>query len=167
MPDDPRIDDADRDRLRDAIIVSARARANGNHPFGAVLVDPAGTVVLEAENTVVTDDDCTGHAETNLVRLAWKRFGAAGLAGYSLYTSCEPCAMCSGAIYWSGIGRVVYAMTEGQLAAITGSSPENPTMSLPSRVVLASGQREIPVLGPALTREASAIHESFWNQPSE
>ncbi|WP_286278244.1 nucleoside deaminase [Naasia aerilata] len=163
MPDeDARITDADRDRLRDAIVVSARARARGNHPFGAVLVDPAGTVVLEAENTVVTDTDCTGHAETNLVRLAWRTIGPAALPGYSLYTSCEPCAMCSGAIYWSGIGRVVFAMTEGRLAAITGSSPENPTMALPSRVVLASGQREIAVRGPALSEEAAAIHDGFW-----
>jgi tRNA(Arg) A34 adenosine deaminase TadA len=162
LDEDPRITDADRQRLRDAIVVSARARANGNHPFGAVLVDAAGQVVLEGENTVVTGNDCTGHAETNLVRLAWTRLGPAVLGAYSLYTSCEPCAMCSGAIYWSGIGRVVYAMTEGQLAAVTGSSPENPTMSLPSRVVLSSGRREIPVLGPALAEEATAVHDGFW-----
>jgi tRNA(Arg) A34 adenosine deaminase TadA len=160
--EDPRITDADRAHLRAAIAVSVRARANGNHPFGAVLVGPDGTVVLEAENTYVTDDDCTGHAETNLVRLAWRELGAEALSGCSLYTSCEPCAMCSGAIYWSGISRVVFALSEAELAALTGDNPENPTMSLSSSVVLGSGQRVIQVRGPALSAEAAAAHTDFW-----
>lgn len=159
---DPAITDLDLARLRDAIEVSKRAVANGNHPFGAVLVDAAGTVVLEAENSVNTANDCTGHAETNLVRAAWQAFGPEELGAYSLYTSCEPCAMCSGAIYWSGINRVVYAMTEPELAAITGAHQENPTMSLSSRAVLNSGQREIVVVGPALAAEAAAAHDGFW-----
>ena len=160
--EDPTLGDDDRELLRAAIAASARARARGNHPFGAVLVDSRGAVVLEAENSVVTEDDCTGHAETNLVRLAWKRFGRAPLADCSLYTSCEPCAMCSGAIYWSGIGRVVYAMSESQLAELTGDDPENPTMSLPSAVVLGSGQRDVTVQGPCLADEAGAVHAGFW-----
>lgn len=160
--DDPTLSESDHALLRAAIDASARARARGDHPFGAVLADSRGTVVLEAENTVVTEDDCTGHAETNLVRLAWKRFGGAALADFSLYTSCEPCAMCSGAIYWSGIGRVVYAMSESQLAELTGDDPENPTMALPSAVVLGSGQRDIIVHGPCLADEASAVHAGFW-----
>ena len=163
MPaEDSSLTDEDRALLRAAIHASARARSRGNHPFGAVLVDARGTVVLEAENTVVTEDDCTGHAETNLVRLAWKQFGRAALAGCSLYTSCEPCAMCSGAIYWSGIGRVVYALSESGLKELTGDDPENPTMTLPSRIVLGSGQRPIVVQGPALADEAGRVHVGFW-----
>ncbi|MEF2976304.1 nucleoside deaminase [Subtercola sp. YIM 133946] len=149
--------------LREAIAVSKSAVAAGNHPFGAVLTDPAGTVVLTAENTVTTENDCTGHAETNLVRLAWREIGAERLAGYSLYTSCEPCAMCSGAIYWSGIGRVVYAMSEFELNELTGAHVENPTMSLDCRVVLNGGQREITVVGPAISAEALVAHEGFWS----
>lgn len=159
----PTLDENDLARLRDAIAVSKRAVANGNHPFGAVLAGPDGTVVLEAENTVTTDDDCTGHAETNLVRTAWKAFGAEKLGEYTLYTSCEPCAMCSGAIYWSGINRVVYAMTEAQLSELTGDHAENPTMSLSSETVLNSGQRIIAVGGPALSDEAVVAHRGFWN----
>src|SRR6476469_4864101 len=98
--------------LRQAIAVSEQAKARGDHPFGALLADPTGSVLLTAENSVVTGRDVTGHAETNLVRAASARFTAAELAGCSLYTSCEPCAMCAGAIYWSGIGRVVYALSE-------------------------------------------------------
>ncbi|MEX1345134.1 MAG: nucleoside deaminase, partial [Candidatus Limnocylindrales bacterium] len=91
--------------LRLAIDVAARARARGNHPFGAVLASAQGEVLLEGENTVATDDDVTGHAELNLVRQASRAFTRDELASTSLYSSTEPCAMCSGAIYWSGIGR--------------------------------------------------------------
>jgi tRNA(Arg) A34 adenosine deaminase TadA len=162
-PDDPRIDDVDRARLRDAIDVANAAVANGNHPFGAVLADASGRVVASAQNTVSTEDDCTGHAETNLVRAAWKQFGPASLSEYTLYTSCEPCAMCSGAIYWSGIGTVVFAMTEADLARLTGDHDENPTMSLSSELVLNSGTRAIAVRGPALADEVAASHAGFWN----
>ncbi|GAA1469951.1 nucleoside deaminase [Microbacterium thalassium] len=162
VAEDPAITELDRMLLRRAIDVGRSAVAHGNHPFGAVLADPAGEVVLVAENSVNTDNDCTAHAETNLARLAFKVFGTEALAGYSLYTSCEPCAMCSGAIYWSGIGRVVWAMTEAQLAVLTGDHEENPTMALSSAAVLNAGQRAITVAGPAIWDEAIAAHADFW-----
>ena len=112
--------------LRVAIAVAQRARSKGNHPFGAILVDETGQVLLEAENTVNTEHDCTGHAETNLVRLASRRYERDVLERCTLYTSTEPCAMCSGAIHWSGIGRVVFALGEEGLYAMTrnGENPE-------------------------------------------
>ena len=151
------------DSRRDQLLASS-ARANGNHPFGSVLTDAAGTVVLEAENSVVLSRDATGHAETNLVRLASSRYSPAELADFTLYTSTEPCAMCSGAIYWAGIGRVVFALAEADLYAITGENEENPTMRLPCREVFAAGQRETAVAGPApeLHAEATAVHAGFW-----
>lgn len=158
---------ADEGPLRASVHVSLSAVEHGNHPFGAVLTGPDGTVALEAENTVVTGDDCTGHAETNLVRLAWKAIGPEKLGEYTLYTSCEPCAMCSGAIYWSGIGRVVYALAEADLLALTGDHDENPTMSITCRTVLNGGQREIEVVGPvfgSINDEARAAHEGFWTR---
>jgi tRNA(Arg) A34 adenosine deaminase TadA len=161
--EDATITDQDRELLRAAIAASWRAREHGNHPFGAVLADSAGRIVLEAENAVTTENDCTAHAETVLARAAWRQVGAATLANHTLYTSCEPCAMCSGAIYWSGIGRVVYAMTEAQLAELTGDHLENRTMSLASATVLNSGQRRIAVAGPAIAEEARAAHEGFWS----
>jgi tRNA(Arg) A34 adenosine deaminase TadA len=156
------IDAVDEALLRRAIEVAHRSRSHGNHPFGALLVDGEGTVVLEAENTVTTERDVTGHAETNLVRLASSRFGAEELAEFSLYTSTEPCAMCSGAIYWAGIGRVVYALSEEGLLGLTGSNPENPTMALPCRDVFAAGQRPITVVGPSIQDAAALPHEGFW-----
>jgi tRNA(Arg) A34 adenosine deaminase TadA len=148
--------------LRRAIVLADEARAGGNHPFGALLADREGRVVLEAGNTVGTTGDVTGHAETNLVSAATRRFSREELAGLVLVTSCEPCAMCSGAIYWSAIGAVVYGLSEEGLLALTGDDPENPTLSLPCRVVLRAGQREIAVTGPLLEDEAAASHHDFW-----
>jgi tRNA(Arg) A34 adenosine deaminase TadA len=145
-----------------AIDLASHARRGGNHPFGAVLVI-GGEAVLTAGNTVVTEQDATGHAETNLVRLASRTYSRDELARATLYTSTEPCAMCAGAVYWSGIGRVAYALGEDELLALTGANEENPTMALPCREVLAAGQRRVEVLGPCLREQAAAVHDGFWN----
>lgn len=152
----------DLQHLRRAIEVSRSARDHGNHPFGAVLVDAAGAVVLEAENTVTTGHDVTHHAELNLVRLACASIASAELPQHTLYTSCEPCAMCSGSIYWAGIGRVVYGLSESRLLSLTGNHPANPTLMLPCREVFAAGSRVTDVAGPLLEGEAAAPHEGFW-----
>jgi tRNA(Arg) A34 adenosine deaminase TadA len=148
--------------LRRAFDVARRARKHGNHPFGAILVGPSGEIMIEAENGFMPDRDMTGHAERVLATQASKQFGSKMLAGCTLYTSAEPCAMCAGAIYWAGIGRVVYGMTERQLKTITGDHPENPTLDLPCRVVFAAGQRPVEVIGPLLEDEAAAIHDGVW-----
>ena len=154
--------DIELEHLKTAISVAWHAREHGNHPFGAVLVDEKGQVLLQAENTVTTGRDVTGHAETNLVRLATGQFSPEQLARCTLYASTEPCAMCAGAIFWSGIGRVVYALSEVDLYAIIGPSPEH--LELPCREVFSHSQRRIQVLGPvpALETEARAVHEDFW-----
>ncbi|MEU4025743.1 nucleoside deaminase [Streptomyces anulatus] len=155
--------EADVTHLHTAVAVARRSRSGGNHPFGALLAGPDGTILLEAENTVTTDSDATGHAETNLVRLSTAKYDAEFLAACTLYTSTEPCAMCSGAIYWGNIGRVVYALGEDELLDLTGANEENPTMSLPCRTVFAAGQRDLPVVGPVDLPEAREVHAGFWN----
>lgn len=152
----------DDEYLRRAIALSRSSREHGNHPFGAILVDADGVVVLEAENSVVTESDVTGHAETNLVRLASRGIAHELLPGHTLYTSCEPCAMCAGAIYWAGIGRVVYGLSETGLRELTGDHPENPTLAHPCRLVFADGGRQIEVSGPHLEDEAAEPHRGFW-----
>jgi tRNA(Arg) A34 adenosine deaminase TadA len=144
-----------------AIEVARRARAAGNHPFGAVLAI-GGEIALEAENTVITGRDRTAHAETNLVRLAQARLAPDRITAATLYTSTEPCAMCAGAIYWTGIGRVVYGLAETELLEIAGQNPANPTLALPCREVFARGQRPVTVHGPLLADAARAVHAGFW-----
>ena len=152
----------DLQHLRTSIEVAHHARAHGNHPFGAILVDENNQMLLEAENSVVTGKDCTGHAETNLMRLASQNYSADKLAKCTLYTSTEPCAMCAGAIYWGNVGRVVYALSEVALYEIIGPSPDQ--LLLPSREVFAHSQRNVEVDGPAteLDEEARAVHTGFW-----
>jgi tRNA(Arg) A34 adenosine deaminase TadA len=144
-----------------AIDLAHRARGNGNHPFGALLAAPSGHVLCEAENTVVTNGDVTGHAELNLVSKACRALTAAQLATATLFTSTEPCAMCSGAIYWSRIPRVVYALGEDELAVLAGSGGEL-ILQLPSRQVFAAGSPAVEVSGPHLHEAAAAIHQGFW-----
>jgi len=147
--------------IRAAIVTAQSARENGNHPFGALLVDENGDILLEAENTVETENDCTGHAETNLIRKASRRYGKEFLAGCSLYTSTEPCAMCAGAIFWGNVGRVVFGLSEKRLYEVAGEKNEGVLM-LPCREVFARGKRSIEVVGPILEEEAIKVHEGFW-----
>jgi tRNA(Arg) A34 adenosine deaminase TadA len=108
------------------------------------------------------DRDMTGHAERLLATQASKQFAPEVLAGCTLYTSAEPCAMCAGAIYWAGIGRVVFGLSERQLKSMTGNHAENPTLDLPCRTVFAAGQRRVEVIGPLLEDEAAALHDGVW-----
>ncbi|MBS0247217.1 MAG: nucleoside deaminase [Proteobacteria bacterium] len=153
----------DEDLLRLAFDVADRALERGNHPFGAVLAGPDGEVLLEAENGYLPDGDMTAHAERLLATAACKAFEPEELAECTLYSSAEPCAMCAGAIYWAGIGRIVYGLSETRLKEITGDHPENPTLSLPCRTVFAAGQRPTEVVGPLLEDEAAELHEGVWD----
>ncbi|BAL89116.1 putative cytidine/deoxycytidine deaminase [Actinoplanes missouriensis 431] len=152
---------ADTTHLERSVALAWDARNRGDHPFGSLLVTPDGTV-LEAVNTVVTASDPTGHAETNLVRLAG-RLDLATRAGSVLYTSTEPCAMCAGAIYWAGIGRVVFAFSSEELSKLVDEEEGVPPLNLASREVFARGGRPIVVDGPAPLPSAAAVHHGFWD----
>jgi len=152
----------DEDYLRIAIELAGQARLAGNHPFGAILVGPGGTVLMEQENAYNPLHDMTGHAERVLMTRASQHYEPSFLRDCTIYISAEPCAMCAGAIYWAGVGRVVYAMSESQLKEITGNHPENPTLDLPCRVVFEAGQRKVEVIGPVLCEEAAALHVGVW-----
>ncbi len=147
--------------LRSAIALSLSARENGNQPFGALLADPNGQVLFEAESTVLTGPDCTGHATTNLMRLASHQYSFEFLTGCSVYASTEPCPMCCAAIFWGGVGRVVFALSEAVFYDLIG--PGSDGLRVGSRDVFAHGQRPVEVLGPALEDEALAVHEGFWD----
>jgi tRNA(Arg) A34 adenosine deaminase TadA len=161
---DPIPGEHDAHFLRRSFEVARRAVTHGNHPFGAILVDPHGNVLIEAENGYMPAHDGTAHAERLLATQACITLSPAALKTATLYSSAEPCAMCAGAIYWAGIGRVVYGLSEHRLQAITGNHPENPTLNLPCREVFASGQRPTAVVGPLLEDEAAALHDGVWTK---
>lgn len=145
--------------LRKTIELAQSAREKGNHPFGALLADKTGNILLTAENTVVTGDDVTGHAETNLVREAAKIFTSNQLAGFTLYSSCEPCPMCAGAIFWANIGRVVFALRSENLYEIAGEASGRFFISLAD--IFAHSNKSIKVSGGFIEAEASKVHEDF------
>jgi tRNA(Arg) A34 adenosine deaminase TadA len=150
--------------LRRSFDVARRAMTHGNHPFGAILIDNKRNVLIETENGYMPAHDGTAHAERLLATLACTTLSPDVLKHATLYSSAEPCAMCAGAIYWAGIGRLVYGLSEHRLRAVTGNHPENPTLDLPCREVFKSGQRATEVVGPMLEDEAEALHEGAWNK---
>jgi tRNA(Arg) A34 adenosine deaminase TadA len=145
--------------IRQAIELAASARKNGNHPFGALLVDESGHVMITAENTVMTRHDATRHAELNLVQLASEQFSPAALSKATLYTSTEPCLMCCGAIHWAGIPTVVF----GCSAKMLGSIVKSDDFLFPCRETFRrTKQPAVVVVGPVLEAEAVVVHRGYW-----
>ena len=132
------------------------AQGRGNHPFGALLVIDS-KIVYTAENTVVTDNDITRHAELKLVSKATQELDPETLGRSRLYTSTEPCAMCTGAIFWAGISKIVYGCSADTLGEIAGGA-----FVVPCRELLKYGKRQINVVGPVLEDQGAAIHRNFW-----
>ena len=156
------MNESDLKFIRLANKIAQQARDNGNQPFGALLVDAQGNILLEAENTEITERDCTGHAETNLLRQACKQYTADFLATCTLYASTEPCPMCAAAIFWSNIRQVVFGLGEEELYQMIGEESEE-VLRLPCRELLSKGRKSIAVRGPVLENEAMLIHEGFWS----
>ena len=143
--------------MRAAIALAQSSVTKGNHPFGAVLVLD-GEIVCEAENTVHSDHDPTRHAESNLCSIANTQLSVAQRKQATLYTSTEPCPMCSGAIYWSSIGKVVFACPAIVLGEISGEE-----LAVPCRTILSSGiLHSVEVVGPVLEEAAASMHREFW-----
>ena len=116
-------------------------------------------MLTEEVNTEITDNDITAHPELKLARWAGASLSPEEAAAATLYTSCEACAMCSGAIVTSGLGRVVYALSAPQLHKLKGNLEPRGIRGI---AVLAEAGRHIEVDGPFLYEEAAAPHLGFW-----
>jgi tRNA(Arg) A34 adenosine deaminase TadA len=112
------VSETDETHLRRAIALAQLARDLGEQPFGSLLVGPDGAVLREDHNTVLSDRDVTAHPELKLARWAARELDAEVARGTTLYTSCQPCAMCSNVIARAGLGRVVFALSSEQLSAL-------------------------------------------------
>jgi len=153
------------DYLKRANEIAKQARANGNTPFGAILVDAKGNIIMEQGNAEHDLHDATAHAERMLASRASAAFDRDTLWGSTLYTTCEPCPMCTGAIYWANIGRIVFGITETKLLQLTGSDEKNPTFSMGADKVIDAGQKKIELIGPfaEIEDEIEEAHRGFWN----
>jgi tRNA(Arg) A34 adenosine deaminase TadA len=147
--------------ILEANAVALSAANHGHHPFGAVLIGPDDTILMRQGNI-----DTVHHAETELARRAADAYIPEFLWTCTLVSTGEPCAMCTGTLYWANIGRLVYGYEERKLLELTGDHAENPTLNLPSRIVLSHGQKKIEVHGPfpELEDELLALHRDFWRR---
>jgi len=137
----------DEQFLRMAIALAAEAREAGELPFGSLLVGPDGTVLAEEHNTVLTDRDISAHPELKLGKWAARELNPATAADTTMYTSCEPCGMCTGGIDRSGLGRIVFALSSQQLSSLQP----------------AGGFQPVPQDGPALIEEARVPVDGYFN----
>lgn len=112
-----KITEQDKDFMREAIKLADASVAKGGGPFGAVIVKD-GKVIAGSSNRVTIDNDPTAHAEVNTIRMACKALKTFSLEGCDIYTSCEPCPMCLGAIYWAHIDRIFYGNNRKDAADI-------------------------------------------------
>ena len=150
-----------QDLLRATLAVAKRSLDNGNLPFGCLLADASGTILEEGENTVVTDKDAIAHCEINLVHQLAGKYEPEFLRTCTLYASTEPCPMCTGAIYWSGIGKIVYALGKHQYHRLSSTTNPDYVFDLAARELLQSGGRHVKVEGPALEAEATAFYRGL------
>ena len=157
LPDDPAATAADRELIRRTYELAESAVARGNHPFGALLVHQ-GKVIAEFENAVITSKDVTQHAETGLVSEASRQFDATTLSESTLYTSTEPRLMCSGAIHWAGIGKIVYGTTASRMFEAAGGHERG----IPVREAFARLASSVEIVGPVMEEEGLAIHLDYW-----
>ena len=144
--------EADERHLRRAIELAAAARAAGDMPFGSLLAGPAGEVLAEDRNTVVTEQDITAHPELKLARWAARQLDRDVARQTTMYTSCQPCPMCRGAIARSGLGRVVFALSGEQLQELRPPGGVSPDAA------------EVAYEGPALFAEARVPVDGYYAQ---
>ena len=103
--------------MREAIRLSIENVKNGGGPFGAVIVKD-DKIIATGVNRVTANHDPTAHAEVSAIREACRQLGTFDLSGCEIYTSCEPCPMCLGAIYWAHIDKIYYGNNKTDAAAI-------------------------------------------------
>ena len=145
--------------------LASEARQMGGAPYGALVAGADGVIVAEQRNvSALPGRDPTQHAELVAVANAWKAIGDSGMNAATLYASTEPCTMCAGAAFWSGIGRVVYGMSHDRLLEFTGGNPQEAGYALPCREVLLHGYRPVVVVGPLLQDEAAQAHQGYWRR---
>ena len=143
--------------MREAVALSRLAMEHGNEPFGALLVKD-GQVVMTNENQIYSATDPTFHAELGLLRRFCAQTGITNLAEYTLYSSCEPCFMCCGAMVWTQLGRLVYGASDIDLCRLLGQEG-----SLCTEVVFSRSDWRPQVTGGVLREEGLAVLAAYFS----
>lgn len=148
--------------LHRAFEVAQRSLDRGNLPFGCLLAGPGGEVLLEGENTVVTANDAIAHCEINLVHQLSGRFERDFLRQCTVYATTEPCPMCAGAIYWSGIGTLVYALSKELYHSIARTNNPAHLLDMKAAALLQCGGRPVTVIGPVMEEAAIQYYKEWY-----
>jgi tRNA(Arg) A34 adenosine deaminase TadA len=165
MSDAP-LSELDEDLLRRSFRLAADARARGDRPFGVVIADAEGAVLAEGRSTQGTGGGGTlAHSEMNACQAAI----SAGvprpvLRAATAYCSGEPCAMCAAALFYTGVGRIVYGLSNAAILHLRNAQPHTAGLSLSCREVLASAAERVEVVGPCLEPEAAVPHQGYWRE---
>jgi tRNA(adenine34) deaminase len=161
---DETIGESDATHLRHAFALAAKARALGDRPFAAVIITEDGTTLAEGLSTQGKGGGGTlAHSEMN----ACQAVIAAGiprprLRRATIYSSGEPCAMCAAAIFYTGIGRVVYGLSAAAILHLRNARPHTAGLSLSCRAVLDSAAEAVEVIGPCLETDGAVPHDGYW-----
>ena len=142
--------------MAEAIRLSRLAVDHGNEPFGAVLVKN-GEIVYRNENQIYTRHDPTFHAEAGLIRRFCEETGITDLSEYTLYSSCEPCFMCCGAMVWTKLGRLVYGASDVDLCELLGVQG-----SECCRLVFEHSGNTIQVTGGVMREESLRVLRTYF-----
>lgn len=142
--------------MKEAIRLSKLAVEHGNEPFGAVLVKD-GAIVFKSENQIYSATDPTFHAEAGLLRDFCGQTHIVDLSEYTLYSSCEPCFMCCGAMVWTKLGRLVYGASDMDLCDILGEQGSHC-----SQIVFESSGHQPKVTAGVLRKESLAVLTQYF-----
>lgn len=132
--------------IEKALELAYEAKEKGDNPFGSILVDAKGKILMEDMNTQIIDNDITAHPELKIAQRAAAKYDAEFLAECTMYNSAEPCTMCTGAIYWSGIGRIVYGISKSRLNELKTEGDGSIRYSI--HELLGNSAKSIKVVGP-------------------
>lgn len=161
---DQELDATDAARLRRAFRLAGEARARGDRPFAAVIVAEDGTTLAEGLSTQgAGGGGPLAHSEMNACQaVIAAAIPRERLRRATIYSSGEPCAMCAAAIFYTGIGRVVYGLSAAAILHLRNAQPHTAGLSLSCRAVLESAAERVEVIGPCLEAEGAEPHAGYW-----
>jgi tRNA(Arg) A34 adenosine deaminase TadA len=152
---------SDIEYLEQAFAVAERSYNNGNLPFGCILVNAEGMIIEEGENLVITTKNNIAHCEIILINKLAGKYDWEYLNHCTIYATTEPCPMCTAAIFWGGIGKLVYALSKVGYHAVAQDNHPDHLFDISPKELLEQGGRKIEVIGPLMEEGAQELYKRW------